>query len=497
MRGNIIANFFGKAWSALSVFLFIPAYIHYLGFDNYSIIAFSLVVAGFLIILDLGLTASISRQFARSDLDLAEKYGVYKEMELIYFLIVVGCVAFVFAAADSIAYRWLTIKNHDPGFVSTIIRILGFDVAFQLLLRFYVGGLIGLEKQIVANIHLIVFGTLRSVLVILPIFLTHSLLVFFLWQASVSVIYAIVAKHCLKRQIDAWPAFDTQKVLDPQIMRGVWKFSGGMFLISVVATVNFQMDKLFISSVISVETLGYYTLAVSLGTGLVTIASPILTAIMPRLTALYTARKREAAKALYMKSSRLVAIGVFSIMSVMWLWGKQLLWAWTGDLDIATQASVFLPTLALAYSLLAIGTIPHGVSLANGYTRYNNLIGLTSLLLTVPGYWLIIHRHGALGAAWVFCAVQLLGVVIYMYLVNRRFIGIGVSRLYVETIFGPLICALLASALVHRLIGEEYDNRLLSLALLGVAVTLTIVLSAAIFFAACRLLQMCGKGRFK
>ena len=79
MLKNIVANFVGRFWSILSNFLFIPLYIHYLGFESYSVISFTLVVAGLMAILDVGLTATLSREFARKDTASDEKVKIFKK----------------------------------------------------------------------------------------------------------------------------------------------------------------------------------------------------------------------------------------------------------------------------------------------------------------------------------------------------------------------------------------------------------------------------------
>ena len=67
MTKNIIANFIGKIFASLSIF-FIPLYISCLGFESYSIISFTIIISSLLIILDSGLTSTLSREFSRKDI---------------------------------------------------------------------------------------------------------------------------------------------------------------------------------------------------------------------------------------------------------------------------------------------------------------------------------------------------------------------------------------------------------------------------------------------
>jgi O-antigen/teichoic acid export membrane protein len=137
----------------LSGFLFVPLYIHYLGFESYSIISFGLVITGLMALLDAGLTATLSREFARKDNSKEEKNRIFKTLESSYFILVTVCIIVVFSLSNFIAYKWLNLSTQNPEKVSLYFKIISFDIGFQLLLRFYIGGLLGLEEQVKANFY--------------------------------------------------------------------------------------------------------------------------------------------------------------------------------------------------------------------------------------------------------------------------------------------------------------------------------------------------------
>ena len=147
MKKNIIANLIGKLFGGFSHFIFIPLYIAYLGFESYSIISFTLVIAGLMAVLDGGLTSTLSREFARMDNSLADKIRIFKTVESSYFLLVSVCITILIVFSDLIAHNWLNLNNLSPNRVSLFIKIISFGVGSQMLLRFYLGGLLGLEKQ--------------------------------------------------------------------------------------------------------------------------------------------------------------------------------------------------------------------------------------------------------------------------------------------------------------------------------------------------------------
>lgn len=442
MIKNIIANFIGRLWGILSNFLFIPLYIHYLGFESYSIISFTLIIAGLMAVLDAGLSATLSREFARLDNSHNEKIRIFRTLESSYFIIIGFCIILIFFLSGIIANNWLKLNSFTQNVIAYYLKIISIDIGFQLLLRFYMGGLLGLEKQVKANMYQVGFGVLRNGLVVVAIFFVPTLEVFFAWQAVSTVVFATLLRFSLCKILTG-RYFYFQLRIEKSVFKDVWRFAGGMLLISLVASLNTQLDKLAISKFLPIESLGYYTLSVSLAMGIIVLVTPISVALLPRFTALYSAGKNDVASILFNKINLLVAILVFSVMANMVFFAKELIWIWTGKMELAEHAYIFLPIIALSFAMLALAMIPYNIAIANGYTKLNNLLGLVSLFLTLPGYWLATGYYGAIGAAYVFCGVQTITTFIYLYLINKKFLKIKkFYMLYIKQMLLPPLISL-------------------------------------------------------
>lgn len=464
MIKNIVANFIGRFWSILSNFLFIPLYIHFLGFESYSIISFTLVIAGLMAILDAGLTATLSREFARLDNIHEEKIRIFKTLETSYFLIIGLSIFFVFTLSKIIARNWINIENIDHEKISFFINIVSFDVGFQLLLRFYMGGLLGLEKQIKANLYQLGWGVMRNGLVVLAIFFVPSLDMFFIWQTTSTFIFTILIRLSLYQSMTGYYKFIFKPKIETLVFKRIWRFAGGMLLISLVAGLNTQMDKIVISKLLPVESLGYYTLAVSLSMGIIVVVNPISIALLPRFTALYSANKITEAKLLFKKISLFVAILVFSIMGNMIFFSQELLWIWTGNMKLAVNSCDYLPIMSFTAAMLSVVIIPYNIAIANGYTKLNNILGLISLFLTLPGYWIATKYYGALGAASVFCIVQTIATFIYIYIINKKFIKLkSLKDLYIRQIFFPILISCVIAFLFSYIPNWICSNRIICL----------------------------------
>jgi O-antigen/teichoic acid export membrane protein len=479
MFKNIIANLIGKFWSVLSNFLFIPLYIKYLGFESYSIISFTLVIVGLMAVLDSGLTATLSREFAREDNSLTDKIKIFKTVESLYFIIISVSIIVLYILSDLIAFKWLNLIKLNPEKISIYVKIISIGVGFQMLLRFYMGGLLGLEKQIEANVYQILWGIVRNGMVILVIFFLPSLEVFFIWQTVTKVIFALVLKLTLNKHLTGKYICNLMPKIDRAVLSQIWRFAGGMLLISIVASLNSQMDKLAISKYLAVESLGYYTLAVSLSMSIYIFVGPISVALLPRFTALFSKGNSIEASLLFSKVNVYVGIIVFAIMANMSFFGEELIWVWTGDKQLAAEAYIYLPIISISYTMLSLSILPYNIAIANGYTKLNNLLGLISLFITLPGYWIATKYYGGIGAASVFCIVQISATLIYIFFIKKKFLKeVKLKSLYANQILFPLLISIVLVYVFSSLKPSISVGRIEILLWVGFSTFITILISS-------------------
>lgn len=439
MKINIIANFMGKFWSILSNFLFIPLYIKYLGISGYSIISFSILLMGIMVLLDSGLSSTLSREMAK-EISRRKKIAVLQTLESCYCVIASIVCLGLFFLAKIIAVYWLKLGEIPAQDVAYYIKIMSIGVASQLLLQFYIGGLLGLEKHFQANVYLVSWGIIRNGLVVLGIAFFPSLYLFFLWQTIITLFFMLIIRKSLYLGIDGYVLYDFY--IDKKILKDIGKFTSGVFLIIIVSVVTTQLDKLIVSKVLDIENLGYYTLSFSLATCMTIIINPISMASLPRLTALYSAGEKEDAFNLYHQLNRFVIVIVASVSAVLIFYANKIVWVWTGDVSIAQKVAITLPWLVIGFGMLALQFMPYNIAIANGYTLYNNVLGISSLLFTVPGYWLGFRYYGVEGIAITFFISQMFSTLIYVYLINNKFLKpLSYYQVFIKEMILPFLLA--------------------------------------------------------
>lgn len=73
LKRNLIANYLGQGWVAIMSLAFIPIYIKYLGIEFYGLIGLFALLQAWLILLDMGMTPTLSREMAMSTEQLNKK----------------------------------------------------------------------------------------------------------------------------------------------------------------------------------------------------------------------------------------------------------------------------------------------------------------------------------------------------------------------------------------------------------------------------------------
>lgn len=462
MIKNVAANIFGRSWSFFSNIIFIPLYIHILGFDQYSVIAFSILIAGAVMIFDFGLSATMSREMARADRGDVERYKFLISAERLYALIVLLFVITVISFSKGIAANIDTGSSINDHMMSIIIKVVIAEAGLQLFFRFYLSALMGLERQVEANAYTVAWSVLRNGGAAMMLLVLPNLFIFFIVQVVATAIAVLLLRLRLAHISRDWRVPMTD-LLDLNVLRSNWRFSSGVFLIAAVSVVNTQLDKIIISVSLPLTSLGYYTLAVSIGLSMLVVSSPFQAAVQPRLTRYYTLGAIGDARQFYINVSSVVSVLLFPISAVIAWSAGPAIWAWTGDAEAAENAASIVPWVVTSYALLGMSSLAYSVALANGYTRFNNILGLATLLVSIPGYWLAVPLYGAVGAAIVYLCIQATVTTVFHALIDLRFVKLGVIETYMRLYVIPALVACVIAFLWRYVVNNFEGSRIFTI----------------------------------
>src|SRR6185312_2942642 len=204
---------------------------------------------------------------------------------------------------------------------------------------------------------------------------------------------------------------------------------------------------------------------------------PMFNALYPRYSRLVSLGQQDALTHLYHLSNPCLVVVVAAVAAVLMVFGRDVLYLWTGDAATAAKLALPLSILVAGTALNGLMNLPYAMQLANGWTRLTMGMNLVALMVGIPFcIWAVAH-HGITGAAWLWFATNLAFVTIGIPLMHRRLLRGEMARWYVRDVLPPAIAAATGTLLASWLL-PAVSRSLNGVALLAMA-SVTALLAAA------------------
>ncbi|WP_353167587.1 oligosaccharide flippase family protein [Acinetobacter sp.] len=415
---NIVANYLGKLWGFVSIFIFVRLYIDLLGIESYAIINFYTVILGLLVFADAGLTATLTRELAR-DIDIETKANLVYTFERIYLGICFLLMALVVVFAGYIAKNFLKSDLYSIDTIAYFLRLIGVGVALQLFSTLYEGGLNGLQHQVLSNKVKIIWSAFRSGIVLIPLYFIPKLEIYFWWQVICNIVLLFIFRNLLYSYLAT-----RELVFSIDLFKSVSKYALGMMGIAFISAINIQSDKLITSKYLGLTEFGYYSIASTLAQVPTIIASPIVISVFPLFTSYVSQFNIDKLSETYHKYSFLITAVVAPVAFCIAFYSIPLITLWTGKPEISLATNYVVKFLVLGGFFLCMQLTPFYLALANGFTKINLYLGVVCLMTVIPLMIFSIKNYGMLGATVPWLFVNLISFfIIGLYVVNRFLAG--------------------------------------------------------------------------
>lgn len=449
LKKNLVANYLGQGWSALMGFVFIPLYIKYLGIESYGLIGIFAILQAWLILLDIGMTPTLSREMARytgGAHDAQSIRDLLRSVEVI--ALAVACIiAFaIWGGSNWLAKDWLRAENLPFETVAHAFSIMGVVTALRFVEGIYRSCIGGLQRQVAFNVVNGIFATLRGVgsLTVLAI-VSPTINAFFVWQGIVSVLSLVSLGYLT---YDSLPKAQHAGHFSIEALRGVMHYAGGMAIITFLALLLTQVDKILLSKLLSLSEFGYYTLASVLAGVLQMLVAPISQAWFPRLNQLHASDDNAGFVRTYHQGAQLVSVIVGSAAAVMIIFASLLLNLWTRNPEIAHNTTMLVRLLALGNLLNCLMWIPYQAQLAHGMTLLAIRINIVLVIIIVPAIILATNNYGAVGAGAVWVILNAGYVLIGAYFILRKILPCEKMNWYRNDLAKPVAAALIVAVAI-------------------------------------------------
>jgi O-antigen/teichoic acid export membrane protein len=423
MLTNVFSGGLWRVWQAVLQFTLTPVYIHLLGPAGYGLVGFNATLIMLLAFLDQAVSPVLTREFGR----LSHQPEGAAEMRAVLFALQAASLATAVAVGAGIVIAAPFIVRHalDPADLGrpelvTAVRLIGLTIAGQWPAFLYGAGFIGLQRQdVLARLRLVTMTVQAVGAALALLFIAPTPLVFFGWQAGISLPFSAVYGYALWRKMPARAA-----QAQPAAMRllPVLRFGAGTLSIGLLAGLLTQADNLVVAKYAPLPLFACYSLAFTLSAqafGLV--LAPVASALLPYFTRLAAQRDEQRLALEYHRWAQLVALVTLPLAGVLIVFGRPLLEVWLGP------ASPVIGPMLTILPLIALGSLLNGfvmpcylMQLAAGWTRLSVITNIVTVCLFIPAVLLSVRHFGMIAGAVCWVLVNLGYMLVQVPLAHRR-----------------------------------------------------------------------------
>ncbi len=438
---------------------FVPLYIKFMGIESYGLIGIFVALQAMFVILDMGLSATLTREMARLSIlpdREQEMRDLVRSLEIIYWCVAIFIGIIVMVISHFIAYRWVKAGQLSPQTIEQALRIMGLAMALQWPASFYSGGLGGLQRQVLLNAINIGMSTLRGAGALLILWLVSpTIQAFFSWQIIISIINTCVLAFSLWHSL---PHAQEKASFQKPLIAGVWRFAAGISGITFFGLILTQLDKIILSKMLSLEMFGYYSLASAVAMNLHRVVYPVNVGIYPRIAQLVSLGDQKGLKQFYHKSCQFMSVLILPVTVIIAMFSYQILLIWTQNPMVAEKTYLLVSILICGTALNGLMCIPYLLQLAYGWTRLVLILNLIAVILLTPLIIYMTGHYGAKGAAVVWVILNAGYVLFAVQLMHRRILISEKWRWYWQDVCIPLMASLLIAGLGRLFMGGQMSQ---------------------------------------
>jgi len=259
---NILYNLVGQVLLLVLGFIAVRYINKQLGADTLGIIYFTGMINTILCtVLEMGICSTTVREVSahfRSEPEYI--HALIRTGSLLYWGVYILTSIVIFFLAPILVNKWIILKTMDASTAIYVLRALGIASFLALPKSFYVSlfrGLQRMEFNNIIDVTVAVFGQLGTILII---FYGGNIFHVVYWSVTCAVvsmlIYIAVSAH-----------FFSIGALIPgysfSVIKRIWRYASSLMSISIIASIHMQVDKLIISKLLPITSVGYYGVAYS------------------------------------------------------------------------------------------------------------------------------------------------------------------------------------------------------------------------------------------
>jgi len=451
VKRNIVANLLGGGWIAVLTVVITPLQVNILGIEAYGVVGFISTLQIAFTAFDLGLSSTLTRELAADHSPNKDRStGLLRTSATIYWLSAAAIGIALAALAGQIARRWFNVTEIDVSLLEQSLRVIALYLALRWPVALYSGVLAGFQRMDVLNAVKVATASVRLVGGIAVLLHWRSLYAFLLWTAF-NALVEVVAYWLACRWVH--PTMPMRPGVSWLAVKKVWRFSASMNALAILAVLIIQLDRLLISKMLTLDALGFYSLAYTAAASISATIAAISSAMLPWFAAAHGQGTVDSLRRRYDSANRFMLFTVGLAASAFAFFGEPILSLWVSP-NAAAGATQPLAILAAGFWWSAVVSNAYSVAVATGRP---NLVLKVTLVTAAPYafglYWLI-SILGINGAAIAWMLLNISYVVFLLPIVHRSVLDIPVGPWLLRILLPFLLLACVSFVPARFMLGD-------------------------------------------
>lgn len=419
---NTVANFLGQIIHPIISVLLVPFYIHYLGLEGYGLVGFFSALTVLLGIFTKGLGSALQREFARRDGDSslrATMPNLLKTFEVVYWTIgsLLGAGLIIFSGFISI--RWLRAETIAPATVRTCLLLISLTIALSFPNSVYQAIFVGTQKQVLGNILNSTSALLQAVVSVVVIWIWRSVIGYYIVGLCTAILLMLTMRVFAYRTVRS-DTVGRAIVFDWDELKSLWKISFELIVTNGAGLILAQTDRLVISYLLPVSSLGAYNVGVAGGRLLDAFYAPFLTAVYPSVCRIAQSDDSKAAGDLVVRNLKVMLLICLSIGLPLSFFAPEVLSIWTNNTEVVEKGAPVLSVYVFGYIFLSLSSVLYQMLVARGRVRYGVWFNGIALIWYPLLMWILVGAQGIVGAAWTWLMYCVSGLIYQLYILSRK-----------------------------------------------------------------------------
>jgi len=414
---NTAANFISAFIGPVLAIVLTPFYIRHIGLEGYGLVGFftalTMLLNVFCAAVGKVYLSRMSAMVATQE-SAASSQSLYFVFRALYFLLGLVTAAGIAALSWWISHRWLKLATLGPESAQVCILLIAVTIMIAFPTGVCVNTLFALQDQVRANANSVGCLLLTNAAAALLVYHYKSVVAYYAATTAGALLGYFLMAHSARSGLcracsAAWPGIREAFQRSWAEAIGIARSSLALIWTETVGVIVTQTDRLLITSLMPLSSLGIYNTGTSLARPLQLACQPFLTAAYPNLCQL--AQGEDGARRASRDAARQQMI-VFVIACALCLpfcsIPETLLNLWLKNIEIARAAAPVVAIYAIGNALLGIAGAPYNLAVAVDKTKYAAIMNSAALVwYPLAGYFLI-SRYDLIGAAilWLlYCAM--------------------------------------------------------------------------------------------